>query len=205
VKASVEETPAPAAEEACQDAPEDGFAAVKEKIDALDGKIETLTSDIAKLGSIMSDRMMSHEILAQFDKTMKGELSDVKSSSIRSLLVKIANVRENAATLAEKMRVNKENVTADDAIDAIDNIGDMLEEILLVNGAVRFRDETGTPYEYPKHNKAKLVDTDDPALNKTVAEVVNSGYVLDDRILLPEKVNVYRFVAPPEKERGRSG
>ncbi len=173
---------------------------IKKDVEALDGKIDALADDIRNLGSILSDRMMSRDVLAQFDKTMKGELSDVKNSSVRSLLVKIANVRENAASLADKMRSEKETVTADDAIDAIENIGDMLEEILLINGAVRFRDEVGTPYEYPTHNKAKLVDTDDPALNKTIAEAVSSGYVLNDKILLPEKVNVYRYVGKSGEE-----
>ena len=173
---------------------------IRKDVEALDGKIDALADDVHKLGSILSDRMMSRDVLAQFDKTMKGELSDVKSSSIRSLLVKIANVRENAASLADKMRSEKETVTADDAIDAIENFGDMLEEILLVNGAVRFRDEAGSPYDYPTHNKTKLVDTDDPALNKTIAEVMSSGYVMDGKVLLPEKVRVYRYVGESGKE-----
>ena len=193
-EAPVEEADKEEVQEACD------IDGIRKDVEALDGKIDALADDVHKLGSILSDRMMSRDVLAQFDKTMKGELSDVKSSSIRSLLVKIANVRENAASLADKMRSEKETVTADDAIDAIENFGDMLEEILLVNGAVRFRDEAGSPYDYPTHNKTKLVDTDDPALNKMIAEVMSSGYVLDGKVLLPEKVRVYRYVGESGKE-----
>lgn len=193
-EAPVEEADKEEVQEACD------IDGIRKDVEALDGKIDALADDVHKLGSILSDRMMSRDVLAQFDKTMKGELSDVKSSSIRSLLVKIANVRENAASLADKMRSEKEAVTADDAIDAIENFGDMLEEILLVNGAVRFRDEAGAPYDYPTHNKTKLVDTDDPALNKMIAEVMSSGYVLDGKVLLPEKVRVYRYVGESGKE-----
>ena len=193
-EAPVEEADKEEVQEACD------IDGIRKDVAALDGKIDALADDVHKLGSILSDRMMSRDVLAQFDKTMKGELSDVKSSSIRSLLVKIANVRENAASLADKMRSEKEAVTADDAIDAIENFGDMLEEILLVNGAVRFRDEAGAPYDYPTHNKTKLVDTDDPALNKMIAEVMSSGYVLDGKVLLPEKVRVYRYVGESGKE-----
>ncbi len=162
-----------------------------------DARMDELISKVDRLAAMASERMMSYEVLSQFDKTMKGELSDVKSSSIRSLLIKVANVREAASDLVERMERNRDSVTIDDAIDAVYSFGDMLEEILLVNGAVRFRDEPGTPYKYPKHNKSKLVDTEDPALNKTVAEVVGSGYMLDDKVLLPEKVNVYRYVEKP--------
>ncbi len=193
-EAPVEEAGKEEVQEACD------IDGIRKDVEALNGKIDALADDVHKLGSILSDRMMSRDVLAQFDKTMKGELSDVKSSSIRSLLVKIANVRENAASLADKMRSEKEAVTADDAIDAIENFGDMLEEILLVNGAVRFRDEAGAPYDYPTHNKTKLVDTDDPALNKMIAEVMSSGYVLDGKVLLPEKVRVYRYVGESGKE-----
>ncbi len=181
----VEEAPA---------APEEPAAEAEEPAPPQDARIDELMAKMDRLTSLASERMMSYEVLSQFDKTMKGELSDVKKSSVRSLLIKVANVREAADDLVERMEKNRDSVTIDDAIDAVYNFGDMLEEILLVNGAVRFRDEAGTPYEYPRHNKAKIVDTEDPALNKTVAEVVGSGYILDDKVLLPEKVNVYRYV-----------
>ena len=166
---------------------------------APDARIDELLAKMNKLTSLASERMMSYEVLSQFDKTMKGELTDVKNSSVKSLLIKVANVREAADDLVERMEKNRDSVTIDDAIDAVCNFGDMLEEILLVNGAVRFRDEAGTPYEYPRHNKAKVIDTENPALNKTVAEVVSSGYVLDDKVLLPEKINVYRYTGKHEE------
>ncbi len=166
---------------------------------APDTRIDEILAKMDKLTSLASERMMSYEVLSQFDKTMKGELTDVKNSSVKSLLIKVANVREAADDLVERMEKNRDSVTIDDAIDAVCNFGDMLEEILLVNGAVRFRDEAGTPYEYPRHNKSKVIDTENPALNKTVAEVVSSGYVLDDKILLPEKVNVYRYTGKHEE------
>ncbi len=194
VAAPCEETAEqPVAEEAPA-APDEPVAEAEETVPTQDERIDELISKVDRLTNLAAERMMSYEVLSQFDKTMKGELSDVKKSSVRSLLIKVANVREAADDLVERMEKNRDSVTIDDAIDAVYNFGDMLEEILLVNGAVRFRDEAGTPYEYPRHNKAKLVDTEDPALNKTVAEVVGSGYILDDKVLLPEKVNVYRYV-----------
>ncbi|MBR6204600.1 MAG: nucleotide exchange factor GrpE [Candidatus Methanomethylophilaceae archaeon] len=166
---------------------------------SLEAKIDDLSSRIDAMSADISGRMMSYEVLAQFDKTLKGELTDVKKSSITSLLIKVANVRETADDMVARMESGKDAMTIDDAIDAVDSFGDMLEEILTVNGAVRFRDEAGCPYEYPRHNKAKVIDTDDPDLNKTVAKVVSSGYMMDGKVILPEKVLVYRYVKPAER------
>ncbi len=164
----------------------------------LEARIDELSSKMDHLASVFSDRMMSSEVLAHFESNMKSQMADIRVSAVRSLLVKIASVRETAADMLGRMQSGRDTMTVDDAIDAVESFGDMLEEILVMNGAVRFRDEAGTAYEYPRHNKIKIIDTDDPDLNKTIADVVSSGYILDDKVLIPEKVKVYRCIGKPE-------
>ncbi len=46
----------------------------------------------------------------------------------------------------------------------------------------------------PKEQRiCKIIETDDPALNDVVAEVVQKGYILKDRIFRQQKVNIYKY------------
>jgi molecular chaperone GrpE len=62
------------------------------------------------------------------------------------------------------------------------------------HGVEPFRPEPGAPFDRHESRAVRTVETDDPARANHVAEVLQPGYRLGDRILRPAEVVVCRMV-----------
>jgi molecular chaperone GrpE (heat shock protein) len=70
-------------------------------------------------------------------------------------------------------------------------------ELLHDSGVLPLTPEPGTPFDPKEHQATGRATTDDPAADRTVAEVRRAGLRRDDgRMLRPADVVVYRYVAP---------
>jgi molecular chaperone GrpE len=62
-------------------------------------------------------------------------------------------------------------------------------------------DPVGQPFDPRDHTAIATVRTDDTAKEHIVAEVVQKGYRVGDRIIRPAQVKVYEF-SPPDEHKG---
>ncbi len=161
-------------------------------------KLDGISDSIRSLSADVQARMVSQDIMQHFDGMMRSQIQEMTASSTKSILSQIADLRERLNSILSKMRESKDSVTVDTAIDNMDIFGDMLEELLIVNGFVPFSDDVGEPYTYPRHVKDKIVDTDDPGLNKKIACVHRNGYIYGEDVVIPQSVDVYRYVRKEE-------
>lgn len=71
-----------------------------------------------------------------------------------------------------------------------ENLRDLLER----NDVFAYRCEPGSPFDARRQRAMRTVETQDPALAKTVQECVRWGYAdMDDKVIRPEMVNVFVY------------
>ncbi|MFH1676748.1 MAG: nucleotide exchange factor GrpE [bacterium] len=150
-------------------------------------------SSIQKILAILEDRTnfdRSRELA--IDK-MYTELMDyrkkgndlVKKDTLLNLLLLYDNMIQCAGGFEGK------------ALSDLEWLTEMLLETL-------FREDVTMIDDSPKvvsadyHKVLKAVPTDDPALDRTVAEVVKKGFRWHDKLFRPENVTVFRYEAPKE-------
>jgi len=56
--------------------------------------------------------------------------------------------------------------------------------------------EVGEPFDPNIHQSIDIVETDKKELEHTVAQVIQKGYKLGERVLRPARVNVYEYKEP---------
>jgi molecular chaperone GrpE len=56
--------------------------------------------------------------------------------------------------------------------------------------------EVGENFDHNIHESIEIVPTDKKELDHTVAEVIQSGYKLGERVMRPARVNVYEYQEP---------
>lgn len=76
----------------------------------------------------------------------------------------------------------------------LQSIQDTIEEVLRQNGAEAFN-VAGTTVNPERQRIVKAIETDDPSLDKQVARRLRKGFLYDTKVLRPEWVEVYRYLA----------
>ncbi len=62
-------------------------------------------------------------------------------------------------------------------------------------GLVEIEVNIGDPFSAELHHSVKVVDTDDEAIDETIARVIQKGYMFNDEVLRPATVEVYKLEA----------
>jgi molecular chaperone GrpE len=121
--------------------------------------------------------------------------SDERFGLLQPLLVDLCALRNDllrqAATLPADLSVER-------MADLLASFAATVEDTLLRSGVEPRPREVGVPF-VPRHQRvARVVETDDPELDGTVAEVVQDGYAEVDggRVVLPARVAVHRSTVP---------
>ncbi len=74
----------------------------------------------------------------------------------------------------------------------VEYIHGQLKTVFENNGIVEIS-PLGDTFDPNKHNSIELVDTDDEQKDDTVVEVVQKGYMLNEKVMRPARVKVARF------------
>ncbi|MDG4818308.1 nucleotide exchange factor GrpE [Micromonospora sp. WMMD956] len=121
-------------------------------------------------------------------------------SVTRPLVTDLQSLRNDLLRQAATLR---DPVTVPTVAELLGSFAYSIELTLERAGVQVLRATAGTPFEPGSHRVARVVCTDDPARDGTVAEPLADGYrdVVSDRVLLPASVVVCRRSATPTPVR----
>ncbi len=86
----------------------------------------------------------------------------------------------------------RQNPSPDTIVAGLEMMADQFSKILESEGLVRIAPE-GEPYDPSLAEVVEVIPTDDPKKDHRVAEVVQPGFKLNDLLLRPARVKVYRL------------
>ncbi|GAA5128640.1 nucleotide exchange factor GrpE [Pseudonocardia adelaidensis] len=110
------------------------------------------------------------------------------------LLVELHALRSDAVACAAATRARKER-------SAFEAIAAGLERLLAGRGGALVSPRPGHPFSAAMMEAAEVVATDDAALDRTVAELLEPGLEVDGRSVRPARVRVHRH-QPPDTANG---
>jgi molecular chaperone GrpE len=105
------------------------------------------------------------------------------------LLVDLHALRTDALTCAATTRTRKERA-------AFEAIACGLERLLAGRGGTLVAPRPGHPFSAATMEAAEVVDTDDAALDRTVAALLEPGLEVEGRSVRPARVAVHRHRSP---------
>jgi molecular chaperone GrpE len=111
-----------------------------------------------------------------------------------SLLVELHALRSDALACAATTRTRKER-------SAFEAIAAGLERLLAGRGGALVSPRAGHAFSAATMEAAEVVATDDAALDRTVAELLEPGLEVDGRSVRPARVTVHRH-EPPDTTNG---
>jgi molecular chaperone GrpE len=112
------------------------------------------------------------------------------------LLVELHALRSDALTCAATTRMRKER-------SAFEALAGRLERLLAGRGGTLVSPRPGHAFSAATMEAAEVVATDDAALDRTVATLLEPGLEVDGRSVRPARVTVHRH-RPPENGNGAS-
>lgn len=139
---------------------------IKNQIEVKDEMINKLHKELEHYKQGEADRFV--------DQVMKAIIKVRKDMAKR-----IADPAWNEKTVEE---IQKEYVYT------FEDLTDLLEQ----QNIDEYSTDSGSPFD-PAIHQAKIEQTDDPALDKTIKESLNEGYKKNGKVLLPERVVVYQL------------
>lgn len=196
--AATEETPA-------EETPEEEAAEepAPDKLDDILASQQELSEKIDALKSLFNARIMhaDHEdkVIDRMHAELQKYKEDMYAQLIRPVLLDVIEVRDSimrmsAAYLAkpegEQNIPNK--VFADYSYD--------LQDILEKNSVEIYRSKPGDDFTPIRQRAVKKVPTADEALHGKVAESLSCGYSYNGRTISAEKITVYYYEKPVEKD-----
>ena len=163
-------------------------------LDVLAAAVEELRAALADAARARTDQQELIRQLHEENTALREAVQNrVQDPLVRDLILLADTCLRSGRSWADR-NGDVERVLADVA----DDIGLML----LRHGVDAFRPEPGTPFDRREARAVRTVDTDDPERTNQVAEVLQPGYRLGDRVLRPAEVVVFRAVPVPPADPG---
>jgi molecular chaperone GrpE len=121
-----------------------------------------------------------------------GQLADARARSGADvpLLVELHSLRRDALACAATTRSRRER-------SAFEAIAAGLERLLAGRGGALVVPREGHPFSAATMEAAEVVATDDVALDRTVAALLEPGLEVEGRSVRPARVSVHRHAPPP--------
>jgi len=118
---------------------------------------------------------------------------------LRPVVIDLCRLRND---MMRQARTLPQEMTTAKAGALLTTFAGAVEDALDRCGVVVARPVGGSPFSAGHHQVARTVEVTDPALDGTVAEVVQDGYVEVDgeKVVVPARVAVYRATAGPAQE-----
>jgi len=166
---------------------------------ALEEEIAELKGMVANLASELQKYSTSKEQLKEYSAIMNKRDAEIADRKFMGMLEQLSAMREDFFKLCAGMNAKLDTFSPKDILSSFEAYGVDMENILVDCGV-----QIG-PSKYEKLNTThqRIVDvipTDDEGKNGMVAERMSDGYVYQGRVLLKEKVKIYRFSEKKETE-----
>ncbi len=182
---------APPAQNAPGTSVEDTLNELKRQIAGLQSTVESLRAS-AGPSQDMSEYMTSREQIKALQATIERQNIEITNKALVSSMEQIAIMREDFFKLCAGMEKKIDTMSAKDVLASFKAYEVDMENILHDGGV-----EIGHfPYDTLNtiHQRiVEVVPTNDQSKNGQIAERLSDGYKLGDRVLLKEKVTVYKY------------
>lgn len=161
-----------------------------------------------KLDQLRAETSAFHERAAAYEdnaRSLHSRIEKLQDDQVRSLLKpffeRLSTLHAQALDSSAAL-VTEAPAAAEDFEYFAETIEDMfsLYDIDSVGAAV------GNPFDARLHQSARIIATDDPALDATIQRVARQGFIFAgaDRVLLPARVSVFRYTPTPDIESDAS-
>ncbi len=193
---SVEKTPGDGEEETAKKQDLDLLSeikSVKEQLEALSLAFNEKIKYDAHKEKIIDN--LHQELQAYREGIIKKHLHTVVTDIIKV----IDDIRKFATHYEKSMESLNPAESLKEVLSFLSGIASDLEDIFSWEGIEPFRCEEKT-FDSTRQRLISKVETDDPALDKQVAESLRPGYIWDGKIIRPEMVSVYVYAENTGKE-----
>lgn len=169
-------------------------AALKAQIEALQAEVTRLNAAQAQLtAELKADYVTTRDQQRAFTSTLEHRDIEVANKKYLTMMEQLSIMREDFFRLCGGMKERIGSFTAQEVLDSFSAYEVDMENILRDAGVTIGPYETDGNKLNTLHQRiVGVVPTNDPALNGLVAARVADGYEYCGRILLKERVNVFR-------------
>ena len=155
-------------------------------------EVAELKKTIAELTSQLERYTTTREQLKEYSIIMSKRDAELANRKFIGMLEQLSAMREDFFKLCSGINAKLDSFSPKNVLSSFEAYGVDMENILIDSGV-----EIG-PSKFEKLNTLhqRIVDvipTDDESMNGMIAERVSDGYVYQGRVLLKEKVKIYRF------------
>lgn len=180
---------------------------LQETLSALRAQVEELQQTVRELRENppfpdMSPFVTTREQIKSLTNAIDRQNIEITNKALTKALEQIAAMREDFFKLCAGMRDKIEVMSAKDVLSSFEAYEVDMENILTDGGVFIGH----FPYDSLNTIHQRIVDvvpTDDPDKNGLIAERLSEGYKLGDKVILKEKVTVFKYVDNGEKKTSK--
>lgn len=141
---------------------------------------------------IKNQIQVKDELIDKLHKELDYYKQNLADRFVEQLMKAVIKVRKDMLRL---MASDKwDSMSAEDAKSEYQYIFEDITDLLEQQNVDAYQTSPGETFDASIH-QAKIEQTDDPELNKTVKESLSEGYKKGDKVLQPERVVVYQYKA----------
>ena len=163
---------------------------------------ETAASVAVDITALREDMSLMKALLEEtgglIKKNLRKGLRDSPRTEDRRLigmLEQLSIMREDFFRLCKSMKDQIAELTAEDVLDSFMAYGVDMENILTDCGVtIAPYSQKDSVFNTVHQRIVGIVSTDDPEKNRKIAKSLTDGYEFEGRVLLKEKVNVFKYV-----------
>jgi molecular chaperone GrpE (heat shock protein) len=185
---------------------------VLERTEVLEDTILSLRSEIEELRFAVKELMgrpttpdmsayvTTREQLKAVTKVVENENAQSSNKVLVHAMEQIATMREDFFKLCKGMETKIDSMSPRDVLSSFEAYEVDMENIL-TDGGVFIGHFDYTSLNTIHQRIVEVVTTDDPEKSGLIAERLSDGYKLGNRVLLKEKVSVYKYAQPGAEEK----
>jgi len=169
----------------------EGARALEDMAAQLHGLSEQLDGLRSEFQEKIKENRFREETIERLHKELQVHREGIVKKHLHSVVVDVIKLIDDLRRLVGHYR--SKELTADDLPKLLDILSDIprdLEDLFLWQGVSSFVEE-GNRFDPSRQRITRKIVTDDPSLDKTIAERVLPGYEWDGKVIRPELVAVY--------------
>ena len=148
----------------------------------------------------MSPYLTSREQMKNITASIEKRDADASNKNLVKVMEQIAVMREDFFRLCQGMKERINDLSAEDVLSSFEAYEVDMENILSDGGVYI------GPFEFDKLNTLHqriigVIPTDDVEKNGMIAERLTDGYKIGNKVLLKEKVKIYKFTEAMEAKK----
>lgn len=177
----------------CEESTVESATAPDETEQSFDGILELIKSKNDELLALLNDNRLANSNLATYAKVTSSIDDNYSDAILLPIFKSLVAVYEAVKSAIDKatQAITDENKT-EKYNDVLSVTIDGLNDVLALCG-VSIREDVSDSYDMKSSRILKVIKTDDAALEQKVAKRYSDCYVLEDKIIYPFKVDVYKY------------